>query len=91
MEWEIYLKDSVQEGKIRELHLKKIPTLKTCNNWKEVKPIGWVDHEMKYSHYKGALVKLHDKIFFVTDKTIDALSPYMKFKIPQVIEVIKDE
>lgn len=90
MEWEDLLKDSVKEGRIRELYLKKIPTLKTCNNWRDVKPIGWIDHKMQYSHYKGGLVKLNGKIFFVTDKTISALSPYMEFKFPQLIEVIKE-
>lgn len=91
MEWEVYLKDSVKEGKIRELYLRKIPTLNSCDNWKDIQPIGWIDHQMKYSHYKGALVKLHDRIYFIREKTINALSPYIKFKIPLVIEVIKEE
>ena len=40
MEWQKILADSVQDGKIKELHLKKIPVLKTCDNWREVEPIG---------------------------------------------------
>ncbi len=88
MEWEKILFDAVKDGKIRELHLRKIPVLKTCNNWREVEPVGWVDHNMKLSHYKGAVVKLHGRIYFVTDKTINALSEYINWKFPRKIDVI---
>ncbi|MDY6933465.1 MAG: hypothetical protein SVZ03_04485 [Spirochaetota bacterium] len=90
MEWENLLSDTIVDGKIRELYLKKIPVLRTCNNWKEVEPIGWVDHKMSLSHYKGGLVRLGDKIFFVKDITINALSAYMEWKFPQKIEVTED-
>ncbi len=90
MEWDNILKDAVHEGKIRELYLKKIPVLKTCDNWKIVEPIGWIDHQMQLSHYKGGLVRLNGKIFFVTDRTINALSEYIDFKFSQMIEVINE-
>lgn len=90
MEWEKLLADSVKDGKIRELYLSKIPQLKTCNNWKEVVPIGLVDHKMKHSHYKGGLVMLNDKIYFVTDKTISALTEFVKFNFRQQIQVLED-
>lgn len=90
MDWQKILVDSVHDGKIRELHLRKIPQLKTCDNWREVEPIGWVDHKMKLSHYKGGLVTLNGKIYFVTERTINALSEYIKLKFPQIIEVITD-
>jgi hypothetical protein len=90
MEWEKVLRNSVQDGKIKESHLKKIPVLKNCEDWKSVKPIGYVDHEMKYSHYKGALVKVNARIFFVRHQTIEVLSEYIKWKIPKKIEVIPD-
>nr|HPO46242.1 hypothetical protein [Spirochaetota bacterium] len=64
MEWERILADSVTDGRLKELHLKKIPVLKTCNNWREVEPVGWVDHQMKFSYYKGGLVKLKGNIYF---------------------------
>ena len=88
MEWQKILADAVQDGKIKELHLKKIPVLKTCDNWREVEPIGWIDHPMKLTHYKGALVKLRGNIYFVTEKTINALSEYINWKISQRINVI---
>ena len=91
MEWEKLLTDSVVDGRIKELHLKKIPVLKTCNNWKEVEAVGWVDHQMKYTHYKGALVKLGGKIYFVPEKVINALSEYINWKFPLQIEVTKGD
>jgi len=35
-------------------------------------------------------VKLNDKIYFVKDKTIDAISEYVKLNFNQSITVIKD-
>jgi hypothetical protein len=90
MEWEKLLADSVIDGRIRELHLKKIPVLKTCNNWKDVQAIGWVDYRMKYSYYKGGLVKLNGKLYFVPEKVINALSEYINWKFPRRIDVIPD-
>ena len=90
MEWESILSDSVNDGSIKELHLSKIPLLKTCNNWRDVEPIGSIDHEMKFVHYKGGLVRLNGKIYFVPDKTISVIRRFIKFKFPQSIKVIKD-
>ena len=36
MEWEKILADSVRDGVIKELHLRKLPVLKTVDNWKKV-------------------------------------------------------
>ncbi len=91
MEWEKILADAVQDGSIRELYLGKIPHLKTCNNWRDVEPIGWIDHQMKFAHYKGGLVKLNDRIYFVKEQTINAISEYVKIKFSQNINVIKNE
>ena len=90
MEWEKLLADSVKNGQIRELHLRKLPVLKTTTNWKKVEPIGWVDHQMKYTHYKGVLVKLNAKLFFVQDKTIKALQEYIKWNIKKKIIVLEE-
>ncbi len=87
MEWENILKDAVHEGKIRELYLKKIPVLKTCDNWRDVEPIGWVEHQMELSFYKGGIVRLNGKLYFVTDRTINALSEYIDLKFKLMIEV----
>lgn len=90
MEWERILSDSVQNGQIRELHLSKIPVLKTTSNWKKVEPLGWVDYKMKYSHYKGVLVKLNDKLYFVKESTIKALQQYVKWNLSKKILVLPE-
>ena len=90
MEWESILADAVQNGKIRELYLSKLPVLRTTNNWKKVELLGWVDHQLKYTHYRGALVKLNNRLFFVRESTIKALQKYMSWKVKNVIEVTKD-
>ena len=88
MQWEKILADAVKDGQIKELHLRKIPVLKTTTNWKKIQLIGWVDHQMKYTHYKGGLVKLNNKLYFVTDKTIQALQEFMDWDFPRKIIVI---
>ncbi len=90
MEWEKILADSVQNGVIKELHLRKLPVLKAVDNWKKVILVGWVDHQMKHTHYKGGLVKLNDKLYFVQEKTIKALQEFMDWSFPLKIKVIQD-
>ena len=90
MEWEKILVDSVIDGTIKELYLRKLPVLRTVDNWKRVELIGWVDHQMKYTYYKGGLVKLNGKLYFVQDKTIKALEEFMKWNFPRKIIVLKD-
>jgi len=52
--------------------------------------VGWVDHQMKHTHYKGGLVKLNDKLYFVQEKTIKALQEFMDWSFPLKIKVIQD-
>ncbi len=89
MEWELILADAVKNGSIRELHLSKLPVLKTTSNWKKVELVGWVDHQLKYTHYRGALVRLNEKLYFVREATVNALQGYLKWKVKNKIEVIK--
>ena len=90
MEWEKILSEAVKDGQIRELYLKKLPVLKTTTNWKKVELIGWVDHQMKYTYYKGGLVKLNGRLFFVQEKVIKALQEYMDWNFSQRILVLED-
>ena len=90
MEWDSILKDAVHDGTIRELYLKKIPVLKTCDNWRKVEPVGWIDHKMSLAYYKGGLVRLMGRLYFVSENTIDALSEYIEFKFKKRIQVIKE-
>lgn len=88
MEWERILRNSVKDGSIKEVHLKKIPQLKNCEGWKELEPLGYIDHKMKFVHYKGILVKYNDKIYFVSSKTMEALSEFVKWNVKKRINVI---
>ncbi|MCU0847017.1 MAG: hypothetical protein MUD12_03945 [Spirochaetes bacterium] len=90
MEWESILAESVRDGKIRELHLRKLPLLKSTTNWNKVELIGWIDHQFKYTHYKGALVKLNNKLFFVQEGIIKALQEFLNWKHSKQIIVTKD-
>jgi len=90
MEWEKILVDSVKDGTIKELYLRKLPVLRTVDNWKKVELVGTVDHQMKHTYYKGGLVKLNGKLYFVQDKTIKALEEFMKWDFPKKIVVLKD-
>ncbi len=90
MEWEKILVDSVKGGVIRELYLRKLPVLKTVDNWKKVEPVGWIDYQMKHSYYKGGLVKLNGKLYFVQEKTIKALQEFMEWNFPVKIKVTTD-
>ncbi|MBN1533521.1 MAG: hypothetical protein JXA20_12710 [Spirochaetes bacterium] len=90
MEWERILADSVKDGSIRALYLSKLPVLKTTTNWKKVELIGWIDHQMKYTHYKGCLARLNNKLYFVRESTIKALSEFIEFKVGKKIQVIPD-
>lgn len=91
MEWEKVLRDAVQNGTIKELYLKKIPSLKTCDDWKKVQEIGLVDHKTKYAHYKGALVKYGERLYFVNEQRIEAIAPYRVWNFKSVIKVTDAE
>lgn len=87
MKWEKILADAVQNGTIRELYLSKVPTLKTVENWNNIKPIGLIDHKTKHAHYKGALVKYNENLYFISDQKINALSQWINWKFPTTIKV----
>jgi len=87
MSWDFVLKDAIKDNAIRELHLKKVPTLKTCDDWTKVSEVGLIDHKTKYAHYKGAIVKLGEKVYFVDEKVLDAISPFRPWNFKQKIKV----
>jgi len=90
MEREKILVDSVKDGVIKELYLRKLPVLKQVENWRKVELVGWIDHQMKHTYYKGGLVKLNGKLYFVQDKTIKALQEFMNWNFPVKIKVTTD-
>lgn len=87
MEWERVLRDSVQDGKIKELHLRHVPVLKTAENWNDVKEIGLIDHKTRFAHYKGILVKYGDRVFYVPESRMQALAPYRNWNTKVKLKV----
>jgi len=91
MEWEKILKDSVKDNAIRELHLRHVPVLKTCENWNDVKEIGIVDHRTKFAHYKGLLVRYGERIYYVPEARMEALAPFRAWNTKVHIKVTDPE
>jgi hypothetical protein len=87
MDWDYVLRDAVKDNSIRELHLKKVPSLKTCDDWKKVAEVGLIDHKTKYAHYKGGLVKLGERLYFVDEKILDVIAPFRQWNFKNKIKV----
>ncbi|MES0488609.1 MAG: hypothetical protein ABUK01_01360 [Leptospirales bacterium] len=81
----------LDEFKIRELYLYKVPSLKTCDNWTAVKEIGWIEFKGKHATYEGALVQYGENVYFISHARIEALAPYRKWSLKQKIEVIPEK
>jgi hypothetical protein len=89
MKWEKILRDSVKDGQIKAVHLKNVPVLKNCDNWKIVEVLGWIDYEAKSVHYRGILVHLKGNLFFVKQTTFDAVREYLNLAHVSKIEVVQ--
>jgi hypothetical protein len=57
-----------------------VPVLKTCENWNAVEEVGLIDHQTRFAHYKGIIVKYGERIFYVPEKRMEALAPYRPWK-----------
>ena len=88
LEWEKLLRDSVKDGTIKKSHLKKIPVLKNCTNWKDIDVIGSVDYQSKSVHYDGVMVHLNEKLYFVNRRTFNAVQEFLNVKKIPDIKVI---
>lgn len=91
MDYERTLRDAVKNGQIKELHLRHVPVLKTCEDWNAVEEIGLIDHHTKYAHYKGIIVKYGERIFYVPEKRMEALAPYRSWKVKTKLKVTDPE
>lgn len=91
MDWDYILRDAVKDGSIKELHLRKIPSLKTVDDWTKVQEVGLVDHRTKYAHYKGALVKYGERLYFVAEQRLEAIAPFRPWNFKVKIKVTDPE
>jgi hypothetical protein len=70
--------DSVKDGTIRKLHLRKIPVLRNCENWNDVRILGSVSYHTKTAQYNGVMVHLNGNIYFVKEKTWIAVQEFLR-------------
>ncbi len=82
-------RNCVKDGKISENHLKHLPKLKDCENWKDAEFLGKVKYTFKHSNIDGGLIKYSGKIFYINNKQIDALSFFYKWNTLKEIKVIQ--
>ncbi len=85
MDWENIVRDSVQDGCIKAIHLSRVPVLKNCTNWRDVEVVGEVYHQSGSITYRGVLVRLKGNLYFVQQAVFDAVQQYLKIKnIPRI-------
>ena len=89
MHWAKILLDIKKTSQIRELHLRHLPVLKTCEKWSLVNEVGMVQHETKYGKYEGMIIEYNQQIYFLDKSYIKALSPYRSWKTDRKIKVIE--
>lgn len=83
-------RQGLDDNKIRELYLYKIPSLKTCDNWGAVKEIGLLEFRGKHATYNGALVQYGENVYFIPNSRLEALAPYRKWHFKATITVVKE-
>jgi hypothetical protein len=90
MEWQSILRDAANRGTIRLLELRKIPQLKTCDNWQEVVFLGRVRHTLPHAIYDGGLVKLGERIYYINARQIETVRRFARFRnLDRAISVVE--
>jgi hypothetical protein len=80
VEWESILRDAANAGQIRLGALRKIPQLKTCDNWKNVTFLGRIKYTVNRAVYDGGLVKLADRIYYINTRQIEVVQRFARFR-----------
>jgi len=89
LEWESILRNVRRLGTVRHIELRKIPQLKTCNNWQAVEFLGRVRHTLPHAVYDGGLVLLDDRIYYINAKQIEVVSHFARFRnLGRIISVV---
>ena len=78
----------ITENTIKESYLKRIPSLKTCDNWKKVEEVGLIDHKTRLVYYKGGIVKLGNNFYYVTSERIQATGYYRTWNFTKKLKVV---
>jgi len=83
--------DGLENNRIRELYLYKVPLMKNVEDWNRVKEVGKISFKGKHANYNGGLVEYAGNIYFITENVINALIRYRKWNFTRKIEVITEE
>ena len=90
LEWQSILRDAAKTGSVKLAELRKIPQLKTCDNWKEVTFLGRVRHTVAHAVYDGGLVKLADRIYYINSRQIQTVQRFARFRnLDRIISVVE--
>lgn len=90
MELDTLIDRHLEKNELRELHLYKLPILKTCDNWTAVKEVGRIDFDGRHANYNGVLAMYAGRFYFIGDARIEALAPYRKWDMRKKINVIRE-
>lgn len=77
----------VSQGRIPIRKLKSLPALRNCN-WKKVRPLCLIEHSSLITDYKGALVELDERLYFVSRETLAALQKELDWQFPRTVAVV---
>ena len=90
LDWQTILRDAAKAGTVRLAELRKIPQLKTCDNWKDVTFIGRVRFTVPNAVYDGGLVKLADRIYYINTRQIETVRRFARFRnLDKMISVVE--
>ena len=76
-----------KEGKISERALVGLRTLKTCDNWKKVIPLGLINYKTTLTNYQGILVVLDNRVYFMSKEIYEAIKKDLKWDVTKTIRV----
>jgi hypothetical protein len=85
-----FVLEGLENKRIRELYLYKLPNLANVENWNEVKEIGYIKFKGKHANFNGALVSHKSKIYFLQESIIRNLSGLRKWKFPFEVAVVSE-
>jgi hypothetical protein len=90
LEWQSILRSVAKTRSVRHVELRKIPQLKTCDNWREVAFLGRVRYEAPNAVYDGGLVQLGERIYYISARQIQTVGRFAKFRnLDRIIAVLE--
>jgi hypothetical protein len=90
LEWQSILRTVAKTRSVRHVVLRRIPQLRTCDNWREVTFLGRVRYEAPNAVYDGGLVQLGERIYYISARQIQTVSRFAKFRnLDRIVAVLE--